>query len=569
MYKREATEYDTAHVKKYDEDLNTTLIFVRCSIVCYRRLSHLVTQAGLFSAVSSAFVIDIYSKLQPDSNDQSAALLLAILLTLNHSAVPNETLTVPILRQNPPGEVVTTTSLLFASLLMSLLAAFIAMLGKQWLNRYLRHTGGSIIDRCGDRQIKCDGLQEWPFHLFVESLPVMLQAALLFLACGLCRYMASINTTVAAVLIGLTLLGVLFYGWIVIAGAYSYACPFQTPASVSLRGLWTKLAPRLLPAALPIIRTLHILGKITRSCIFAGHLSLINLLHHVRSGWKRIRLETSRIRRRLPWPRSNNSHPFLPSVQQTSHPDVSKVTRWLSPKDVTTIQMTSANDARCVSWILRGITDPEALDAALPLAGTIRWFEDGAETGPPYDILVSTFHSCFDSNGELYPGSRDRAYYSGQAILWIYTLVMCKSDVAASMFPLPDTQYKAPASDNDLTHLLNVNVGMPVEECIARLLHADKGNTPSHLQWISNVLLHQSWASRATLNVELFVHPPTFSADISPPLNAVLNCLLMYCNFLGFPVEEEVLKVQDKLYGALSPCTSDYSYHYSLAIAWN
>jgi len=31
MYKREATEYDTDYVKKYDEDLNTTLIFVRLS----------------------------------------------------------------------------------------------------------------------------------------------------------------------------------------------------------------------------------------------------------------------------------------------------------------------------------------------------------------------------------------------------------------------------------------------------------------------------------------------------------------------------------------------------------
>ena len=28
MYKKEATEYDTDYVKKYDEDLNTTLIFV-------------------------------------------------------------------------------------------------------------------------------------------------------------------------------------------------------------------------------------------------------------------------------------------------------------------------------------------------------------------------------------------------------------------------------------------------------------------------------------------------------------------------------------------------------------
>ena len=31
IYKREATEYDVDYVKKYDEDLNTTLIFVRRS----------------------------------------------------------------------------------------------------------------------------------------------------------------------------------------------------------------------------------------------------------------------------------------------------------------------------------------------------------------------------------------------------------------------------------------------------------------------------------------------------------------------------------------------------------
>jgi len=38
MYKRESTEYDMDYVKKYDEDLNTTLIFVRrssCVLVVY------------------------------------------------------------------------------------------------------------------------------------------------------------------------------------------------------------------------------------------------------------------------------------------------------------------------------------------------------------------------------------------------------------------------------------------------------------------------------------------------------------------------------------------------------
>ena len=34
VYKRESAEYDTDYVKKYDEDLNTTLIFVRFSSSC-------------------------------------------------------------------------------------------------------------------------------------------------------------------------------------------------------------------------------------------------------------------------------------------------------------------------------------------------------------------------------------------------------------------------------------------------------------------------------------------------------------------------------------------------------
>ena len=32
MYKRETMEYDTEYMQKYNEDLNTTLIFVRCRV---------------------------------------------------------------------------------------------------------------------------------------------------------------------------------------------------------------------------------------------------------------------------------------------------------------------------------------------------------------------------------------------------------------------------------------------------------------------------------------------------------------------------------------------------------
>ena len=224
----------------------------------------------MFSAVSSAFIIDIYKQLQPDPSDQTTALLRAILLTLNHSAIPNETPTIPAKQQNPPNEIVLVNCLLFASLLMSLLAAFAATLGKQWLNRYSRHAGGSMVERCGDRQRKFDGLQRWPFHFIIESLPVMLQIALLLLACGLCRYIMTINTPVAWTLVALTGSGILFYFVVVIVGASSYDCPFQTPGSAPLRSLWKsfkKVGPHLTSIFLSIWRYIW--------------LALVKARHHV------------------------------------------------------------------------------------------------------------------------------------------------------------------------------------------------------------------------------------------------------------------------------------------------
>ena len=54
----------------------------------------------------------------------------------------------------PPraAEIVTTSNLRYADLLMLLLVAFVATSGKRWLSRHLRHAGVSIVERCGDRQ---------------------------------------------------------------------------------------------------------------------------------------------------------------------------------------------------------------------------------------------------------------------------------------------------------------------------------------------------------------------------------------------------------------------------------
>jgi glucan phosphoethanolaminetransferase (alkaline phosphatase superfamily) len=52
----------------------------------------------------------------------------------------------------------------------------------------------------------------------MESLPLMLQVALLLLGCALSRYLWEIDVTVASVTVAVTSSGVIFYLFIVVAG---------------------------------------------------------------------------------------------------------------------------------------------------------------------------------------------------------------------------------------------------------------------------------------------------------------------------------------------------------------
>jgi len=136
----------------------------------------------------------------------------------------------------PPYYIIEVQALLYASLATSLFSAFLAMLGKQWLNRYAS-TGarGTAVERGRDRQQKFNGIITWYFEYVMESPPLMLQAALLLLGCAICRYLWEINTTVALIILAITSFGVIFYCFIVVAGAVFTTCPYQTPASRALR----------------------------------------------------------------------------------------------------------------------------------------------------------------------------------------------------------------------------------------------------------------------------------------------------------------------------------------------
>jgi len=192
--------------------------------------------------VTSAFIIQVQPQLQSDPNEETAALLRVLIYKIDNTSFGDK---VPPIPQwsGPTHTIVQVQAILYASL-----AAFLAMLGKQWLNRYASNDmRGSAIERSQHRQRKLDGIVTWYFDHVLESLPLMLQFALLLLGCALSVYLWEVHATVASVVLGVTSFGVSSYALFIVAGTVSTSCPYQTPGAHILR--------RIPPLALSIRRS--------------------------------------------------------------------------------------------------------------------------------------------------------------------------------------------------------------------------------------------------------------------------------------------------------------------------
>ncbi|KAL0950148.1 hypothetical protein HGRIS_010144 [Hohenbuehelia grisea] len=153
-YKAEADEFDKEFLKTNNDNLDIVLIF-----------------SGLFSAVSTTFIQGIVDDLSPDPNDTTQALLQVIAHSLNNSLFPES---MPQLSSwdGPERDVVWTQCILYASLSASLLAAFGAVLGKQWLSYYARvGERGSLDARCKSRQQSCMGSIDGTFAASLKYFP--------------------------------------------------------------------------------------------------------------------------------------------------------------------------------------------------------------------------------------------------------------------------------------------------------------------------------------------------------------------------------------------------------------
>jgi hypothetical protein len=318
---------------------------------------HILTgqQAGLFSAVTSAFIIEVNSQLQPDSNEETAALLRVLIYKIDSTTFGGDVPPIPPQWTGPPHTIVQVQAVLYASLAASLFSAFLAMLGKQWLNRYMStDMRGTAIERSQNRQQKLNGIVTWCFDYVMESLPLMLQGALFLLGCALSRYLWEINTTVASVILGVTSLGILFYLFIVIAGSVFASCPYQTPGSHLLQSAAS--------ATLAVASTFrHAFGTFRHAFSDSStvHVFQINARHYCPRG--EIRGFLRDVLDELPPALASDGVHLGQAIIQPLVALVHQVYTWLpGAPSIPTHQVdwqTTSLDLHCTSWILQTSLD--------------------------------------------------------------------------------------------------------------------------------------------------------------------------------------------------------------------
>ncbi|KAG0699431.1 hypothetical protein DFH29DRAFT_936974 [Suillus ampliporus] len=171
--------------------------------------------------------------MQPNPGDTTNDLLLHLIKITAYgpSAVPDISSLSSF--TGYPSSIVWMRTLACASLAFSVLAAFGAVMGKQWLNSYKAARGrGSLEERGMRRQMKLDGLEDFRLQAVLQGFLVLLQVSLLFFSLSLCANMWTQQTTISSVLICTTSFGILFYAGTVCMSAWRPDSPFQSPGSV-------------------------------------------------------------------------------------------------------------------------------------------------------------------------------------------------------------------------------------------------------------------------------------------------------------------------------------------------
>ena len=486
-------------------------------------------QAGLFSAVTSAFIIDVQSDLKPDYQEMNHTLLKIVASAALGKTPTGADATFPQWN-GPDSTVVHTQAILYSSLATALLAAVLAMLGKQWLRRYDQtEMRGSVIERSRHRQRKMDGMDTWRFDLVMECIPLMLQAALLLLSYALSNYLYFINKTVASVIIGFGAFGLLFYALIVSAATLSYNCPFQTPLSIIFRSF------------------VHFDGEQKKYLKRSK-----KWLAHIFSRKRQPRQGSGSSHLSLPTPNTFDgnhtvAHIGVPIVNQ---PNQSSLFFTKDSDDWDSYVL----DSNCIAWMFKMSTDTSFIIAILRFIPEVTWHA-GIRT-IPLERLYDTLVDCFDCSSRcpvVVPKLSDKAYLGAKAFL--HLAIQRKyfddeSDMAIFKY-ISNKHINMGSYHYEGNSDLESTLGM-IDQIFKPLEPMDwqgfSFTTPHHT-WLCQILIFHAWDAlrkghQLPDDVEKFIYHSIHSSPLPPPI--AVDCFFLIGCLLGVNLQNDALLIADR-----------------------
>ena len=478
--------------------------------------------------MTSAFIIDVQSDLKPDY-EQMNNTLLEMLLNATTGSLPTNPPT-PVPRwSGPDPTVVQVQCILYATLSATLLASFLAILGKQWLNRYRQsETHGSAADRSRVRERKLNGIETWKFHLVMESLPLILQGALILLGFALSRYLWGVNRSVSSVVIGFTSFGLLFYLLIITASIFSFDCPFQTPFSLTVRFI--------IGLAVPYWR---------------------NLRKASGSKGEPSQLGTSGVQRNSPFlmntaDRRRDLEANIAALACVA-PAAIQFPWAATPLFIHEMEAEADRlDARCITRMIVMSTDPDVVTSIMDFIPEIIW-HSGIKDLPLkriYDILMNCFNFSAPTPVVI-PASRNVAYLSARAFAHIVLQRRCITQyeeheqdswkaLCANHPRLSLTDY-GPDSDLEtalfmVDTVLGHDAGFPWDQAVM---------TPPHHAWMSHVFLYRAWHEGQLSEVVMDFVEHSMSRRLPDDI-VTTDCLFVIGLMLGIPFHVSDITVPDK-----------------------
>ncbi|PCH35153.1 hypothetical protein WOLCODRAFT_79578, partial [Wolfiporia cocos MD-104 SS10] len=258
LYVQQAASKDDEFIKARNMEMDTLLIF-----------------ATLFSAVLTAFVIESYRTLLEDNGDATPILLQQILTTLQNSSALNSPATPTSMQCRPTRSAIILNSFWFASLVISVASAFLAILAKQWLFSISQDFAPGLEDRGRQQQFRYDNLRRWKLDAILSSLPVLLHVSLLLFFAGLVEFLWTINDIVAFVALSLVSVALLFYISTLALSLIWPTCPFETSVTSIIRYSFSGIVRELFADVTAVfilfrLKTYGLLMRALKSTWFRG-----------------------------------------------------------------------------------------------------------------------------------------------------------------------------------------------------------------------------------------------------------------------------------------------------------